>query len=248
MQVCTVRMRMLEHVCAGVCRDADVRSYHLEQGTRNHSEVITVIFLSRGTRFANGEDGVDKNVVWGYFATQRQLLIRASQGEIIGWLNDRSVGDDERKGQFVLTSLLFTSSVNFTWRFLLLVSNLCEMCATHTLTFVCILVCVCVTRHPGASRSLLWPWSPSPVCSDHTHRHTIAVTLSWSWNPIAVASHTKLASTARLCFSFFFKCWGVYVFDSNNLLSALRWTKAQYNHVKGLNTYTLTLDWVVQRT
>lgn len=144
MQVCTVRMRMLEHVCAGVCRDADVRSYHLEQGTRNHSEVITVIFLSRGTRFANGEDGVDKNVVWGYFATQRQLLIRASQGEIIGWLNDRSVGDDERKGQFVLTSLLFTSSVNFTWRFLLLVSNLCEMCATHTLTFVCILVCVCV--------------------------------------------------------------------------------------------------------
>lgn len=51
---------MLEHVCAGVCWDADVRSYHLEQGTRNHSEVITVIFLSRGTRFANGEDGVDK--------------------------------------------------------------------------------------------------------------------------------------------------------------------------------------------
>lgn len=55
-------MRMLEHVCAGVCRDADVRSYHLEQGTRA-SEVITVILLSRGSRFANGEDGVDKNVV-----------------------------------------------------------------------------------------------------------------------------------------------------------------------------------------
>lgn len=54
---------MLEHVCAGVCRDADVRSYHLEQGTRKHSEVITLIFLSRGSRFANGEDGVDKNVV-----------------------------------------------------------------------------------------------------------------------------------------------------------------------------------------
>lgn len=245
MQVCTVRMRMLEHVCAGVCWDADVRSYHLEQGTRNHSEVITVIFLSRGTRFANGEDGVDKNVVWGYFATQRQLLIRASQGEIIGWLNDRSVGDDERKGQFVLTSLLFTSSVNFTWRFLLLVSNLCEMCATHTLTFVCIRVCDSSPWSQSFSPLTLIP--VTCLLRSHTQTHNccdpfLELKSNRSCQPYKTCQHSKVV------FFFFFKRWGVYVFDSNNLLSALRWTKAQYDHVKGLNTYTLTLDWVVQRT
>lgn len=30
-------------------------------------------------------------------------------------------------------------------------------------------VCVCESRHPGASRPLLWPRSPSPVLSDHRH-------------------------------------------------------------------------------
>lgn len=88
------------------------------------------------------------------------------------------------------------------------IKSLWDVCNSHPHLCVYSSVCVCVTRHPGASRSLLWPWSPSPVCSDHTHRHTIAVTLSWSWNPIAVASHTKLASTARLCFSFFLNVGG----------------------------------------
>lgn len=50
MKVCTVSMRMWG---GGGGWDADIRSYHLEQETHKHNEVIMVIPVSHGLRYGN---------------------------------------------------------------------------------------------------------------------------------------------------------------------------------------------------